>query len=118
MGGCGNRNCRVSTGIDEILTFGRGELDNFGFWSIPCGPCARAAEQFAGVPAGSYWPHTKEWLEAQKVHLVEVPPTVEQLARQEVEELIPDEDEMEEMAAYFHRPAAPVEEVDESKLPF
>lgn len=29
--------------------------------------------------------------------------SIEQLARQEVEELIPDEDEMEAMAEHFHR---------------
>ena len=64
--GFGHRDCRVSTGIDEILTFGRGHLDDLGFWSIPCAQCARAHEQRDGVEAGSYWPHTKEWLEKQQ----------------------------------------------------
>lgn len=65
-GGCGNKNCRVSTGVDDILTYGRGHLDAFGFWAVPCGPCARAAEKWAGVEAGSYWPHTREWMAKQR----------------------------------------------------
>jgi len=28
--------CRVSTGIDDELTFGTGYLDDWGFWSTPC----------------------------------------------------------------------------------
>ncbi len=28
--------CKVSTGIDGGLTFGTGDLDRNGFWSIPC----------------------------------------------------------------------------------
>lgn len=29
-------NCRVSTGIDNSLTFGTGYLDDNGFWEHPC----------------------------------------------------------------------------------
>jgi hypothetical protein len=32
-------------GIHEGLTFGRGRLDDFGYWSIPCAICARAHEK-------------------------------------------------------------------------
>ena len=38
---CGNDDCSVSTFIDDFtLTFGRGELDEHGCWSIPCEVCA------------------------------------------------------------------------------
>jgi len=65
---CGNLCCSVSTGIHEdmqadgsaghpyALTFGSGELDDLGFWEIPCAKCARAAEKRDGVPFDSYWP--------------------------------------------------------------
>jgi hypothetical protein len=62
---CKNPNCKVSSGIDEILTFGSGVLDDLGFWSQPCSICAREAEKKDGVIEGSYWPHTKEWLKSQ-----------------------------------------------------
>lgn len=39
---CGNPKCRVSTGIHEGLTFGRGKLDSFGYFSEPCRVCAEA----------------------------------------------------------------------------
>lgn len=39
---CGNADCGCSTGIHEGLTFGRGELNYNGFWSIPCRVCAVA----------------------------------------------------------------------------
>lgn len=29
-------NCHVSTGIDDILTFGTGQLDDNGFWEHSC----------------------------------------------------------------------------------
>jgi hypothetical protein len=28
--------CRVSTGIDDYLTFGTGALDDWGFYEFPC----------------------------------------------------------------------------------
>lgn len=58
------------TGIDDILTYGRGALDDLGFWEIPCAPCARAAELRTGVETGSYWPHTRDWLEQQNLRAV------------------------------------------------
>ena len=45
MKACGNSDCCVSTGIHEGLTFGRGELDDLGYWEIPCGICAREWEE-------------------------------------------------------------------------
>lgn len=42
---CGNWSCDISTGIHDGLTFGRGELDEHGFWQTPCAPCARAYEK-------------------------------------------------------------------------
>lgn len=40
---CGMLDCSVSTAIDdETLTFGRGELDNNGYWQYPCAACAEA----------------------------------------------------------------------------
>ena len=51
---CGNPDCSVSTGVHDGLTFGRGKLDDHGYWEIPCGICARAAEQAA--PGLVAWP--------------------------------------------------------------
>ena len=48
--------CCASTGVHEGLTFGQGELDRNGYWSVPCEVCARSAEHRDGVPVGSYWP--------------------------------------------------------------
>lgn len=39
--GCGNSECSCSTGIHDGLTFGRGRLDEYGYWEFPCPICAR-----------------------------------------------------------------------------
>jgi hypothetical protein len=58
-GGCGDEDCGVSTGIvDEELTFGSGELDEHGYWELPCAKCARAYERL-NPKAGSCWPFAK-----------------------------------------------------------
>lgn len=61
-------NCRASTGIHESdnsdgtpekpwgLTFGSGQLDDYGYWEHGCFACARWHEQEDGVPIKSYWP--------------------------------------------------------------
>lgn len=52
---CGDDRCSVSTGIHDGLTFGRGDLDEWGYWSVPCGACAREHE--ARHPEdGPCWP--------------------------------------------------------------
>lgn len=52
---CGHSDCGRSTSIDDVtLTFGRGELDEHGFWEIPCSICARAYE--ADHPGVTSWP--------------------------------------------------------------
>jgi hypothetical protein len=53
---CGNEECCCSTGICDSLTYGRGELDSYGYWEIPCLICARAAEARDGERVGTYWP--------------------------------------------------------------
>ena len=40
-GGCGDRTCGRSSGICGSLTFGKGELDSYGYWEFPCFRCAR-----------------------------------------------------------------------------
>ena len=45
---CGNSECSCSTGIHDGLTFGRGRLDEYGYWDFPCAACAR--EWDAEVP--------------------------------------------------------------------
>ena len=40
-----NGNCQMSTGIHEGLTFGLGDLDFNGYWSMPCYFCAREWEE-------------------------------------------------------------------------
>jgi len=56
---CGNRRCGVSTGIHDGLTFGRGKLDDYGYWSKPCGPCARAWEK-EHPEDGPCWPFSPD----------------------------------------------------------
>lgn len=52
---CGRRGCSVSTAISGHLTFGRGGLDEWGFWGEPCQECARRHEQeFPNM--GKCWP--------------------------------------------------------------
>jgi hypothetical protein len=55
--------CKISTGIHECLTFGKGRLSDGGFWQIPCPDCARAHEQ-QFPEDGPCWPHTDEQLVA------------------------------------------------------
>ena len=49
-------NCKCSTGIHEGLTFGRGKLDDYGYWSKPCWDCARWHEEQDNKPVNTYWP--------------------------------------------------------------
>ena len=58
-GGCGNKECNVSTGICESLTFGSGELDDYGYWEKPCEKCARAFEKLEPEYKGRCWPFGK-----------------------------------------------------------
>lgn len=51
----GHKECGASTTISEHLSFGRGKLDDFGFWEIPCAECARAFEK-AHPEHGKCWP--------------------------------------------------------------
>src|SRR5579859_2157173 len=37
---CGNPECSSSIGIHEGITFGHGELDEYGYWEFPCRTCA------------------------------------------------------------------------------
>jgi hypothetical protein len=50
--------CSCSTGIHDGLTFGSGQLDDYGFWENPCWECARWHEQQDGKPVNTYWPFT------------------------------------------------------------
>lgn len=64
---CGHDDCSVSTGIHDGLTFGRGHLDENGFFDIPCATCARHAEARDGKPVGTYWPFNLH--QAQRLEL-------------------------------------------------
>ena len=52
---CGNPECGSSSGIHEGSTFGRGKLDDYGYWEIPCNECARKYELLY-PEYGSAWP--------------------------------------------------------------
>lgn len=54
-GGCGNPKCGVSNVGLALTTFGRGELDDYGYWQYPCSACARAFEKLH-PKHGSCWP--------------------------------------------------------------
>jgi len=47
--------CKISTGIHEGLTFGKGELDDMGYWEFPCNECARENERLFPED-GKCWP--------------------------------------------------------------
>lgn len=57
-GGCGDAKCCVSSGLSEELTFGKGKLDFYGYWSDPCPACARAFEKVNPDMAAEFgcWP--------------------------------------------------------------
>lgn len=58
---CGNDRCGVSTGyFGDELTFGRGKLDDYGYWSIPCEPCARQHER-EHPSSGECWPFAERY---------------------------------------------------------
>lgn len=57
MGQCGDETCSVSSGICGAITFGRGELDDYGYWEEPCGVCARAWED--DHPGQFAWPRKR-----------------------------------------------------------
>ena len=59
MKACGNPECKVSSAMDECLTFGFGELDEYGYWEHPCSICARAYEE-KYPDDGLCWPFKKE----------------------------------------------------------
>lgn len=52
---CGNPDCGTSTAVDdETITFGRGILDDLGYWEIPCVPCAESFQK--AMPKYKVWP--------------------------------------------------------------
>jgi hypothetical protein len=38
---CGNPDCGCSSGLDEEVTYGSGDLSFYGYWSKPCRICAK-----------------------------------------------------------------------------
>jgi len=54
---CGHHDCGCSTTIAGCLSFGRGALDELGFWEIGCAVCARAHEG-ADADKRPCWPLT------------------------------------------------------------
>lgn len=68
----GHEDCRVSSGIHDCLTFGRGRLDDNGFWEEPCWECARAHEQ-QFPECGPCWPHTEEQIEKMGLRKIKGP---------------------------------------------
>jgi len=53
---CNNPKCGVSTSMFmEQLTFGSGDLDEYGFWEYPCAICAREYER-RHPEDGMCWP--------------------------------------------------------------
>jgi len=61
-----DHNCEISTTISEAISFGKGELDEWGFWEHGCYECARAWEkQFP--ESGECWPHSRKTLMLNKI---------------------------------------------------
>ena len=65
---CENPECSCSTGIGDFLTFGWGELDQWGFWKHPCFECARRHEA-ENPDDGACWPFSPEYLKLQGFNL-------------------------------------------------
>lgn len=63
---CGNPNCKVSNGINDVLTFGSGDLDFDGFWEHPCAPCARLHEK-RYPKDGKCWPYPDSLTRAERL---------------------------------------------------
>lgn len=56
---CGNPRCKVSTFVDEVtLTFGSGELSDYGTWEHECPVCA--ADWLSDHPNASVMPRPKK----------------------------------------------------------
>lgn len=60
--GCSNKECKISSGICGRLTFGSGELDDYGYWEFPCAECARQWEQMWPEENEQCWPSEPEQL--------------------------------------------------------
>ena len=60
--------CTASSGIHEGITFGTGELDDYGYWERPCWECARAWEE-QYPEDGPAWPFAQEYLECPDAFL-------------------------------------------------
>ena len=58
----GHHLCKTSSTIYESLSFGTGELDDYGFWEHGCYECARAWEE-QYPEDGECWPHTPKQIE-------------------------------------------------------
>lgn len=56
-GGCNDPRCKASSGICGAITFGKGELDDYGYWDEPCDLCARAWEKLR--PGEFAWPRKR-----------------------------------------------------------
>jgi len=52
---CGDPNCKASSDMNGDPTFGKGELDDWGYWEEPCSICARKWEELN--PGQIAWPH-------------------------------------------------------------
>ncbi len=52
---CGHERCTVS-GTTKQMMFGRGGLDETGYFREPCHVCARAYEKSEGLPRDTCWP--------------------------------------------------------------
>lgn len=53
---CGNPECGISTGFSDELTFGSGELSDWGYWEHPCWTCASAYK--SQHPNELVWPNS------------------------------------------------------------
>ena len=58
-------NCFISSGIHDGLTFGTGELDEYGYFEKPCYECAREWEK-QYPESGQCWPFSEEYLNKHK----------------------------------------------------
>ena len=70
---CRNPNCRISTGICGCVTFGRGKLDNNGYFEHGCSICAGVWKR--RHPEDDVWPAFEDklceyyWKEKEPYHV-------------------------------------------------
>jgi len=97
----GHEDCGIAIGISNEPTFGKGILNDYGYWQFPCEKCAREWEK-QNPNSGKAWPSSNEDAEHEKYKKRQrelYHKKREELIEDEVKEEI-DEDDVEEISQF------------------